>query len=55
MNMIEERIIFIAAVLYATNGLSYAAKGNWPWALVWFAYGAANIGLMWAASKGGVK
>lgn len=55
MNSIESHIVFIAAVLYLVNGGCYAIKGNWPWALVWFAYGIANIGLMWAAAKGGAK
>lgn len=51
----EGHVIFIAALLYAVNGFVYISQKNYPWGLVWLAYAAANIGLMWAASKGGAQ
>lgn len=36
-------------IAYLSVGVSYLLKGNKPWALVWFSYGTANIGLIWAA------
>lgn len=44
----ENIVVMIAAILYILVGLSYLLKGNFPWALVWFAYGVANGGLIWA-------
>jgi hypothetical protein len=55
MNAIESKIIMLAALLYMVNGGCYFLKGNLPWALVWLSYGMANIGLMWAASRGGAQ
>jgi len=49
-NMNFETIVVIAAVfLYAAVGTSYAIKGNYPWALVWYSYSSANVGLIIAA------
>lgn len=45
----ENVVVMIASVLYLSVGVSYFMKGNFPWALVWFAYGVANAGLIWAA------
>lgn len=45
----ESIVVGIAAVLYFTVGVSYLLKGNYPWAIVWVAYSAANFGLIWAA------
>lgn len=45
----ETVVVAIAALLYISVGVSYAAKGNFPWAIVWLAYGLANSGLIWAA------
>jgi hypothetical protein len=47
----EHTIVAIVMVLYAIVGISYAIKGDFPWALVWFSYAMANVGLMWAASS----
>jgi hypothetical protein len=46
----EQSIVAIVMVLYAIVGVSYAIKGDFPWALVWLSYAMANVGLMWAAS-----
>ena len=47
----EQTIVAVVMVLYAIVGVSYAIKGDFPWALVWFSYAMANVGLMWAASS----
>jgi len=47
----ENIIVAIVMLLYATVGISYALKGNGPWALVWISYAAANLGLIWAAAQ----
>lgn len=48
---LESITIFMSFLLYAITGVSYCIKGNYPWALTWFSYAAANIGLIWAALK----
>jgi mannose/fructose/N-acetylgalactosamine-specific phosphotransferase system component IID len=45
----ETIIVGIVAVLYASVGVSYALKGNAPWAIIWLSYSSANIGLIIAA------
>ena len=45
----EATVVAIVTVLYAAVGVSYALKGNWPWALTWCSYSLANVGLIWAA------
>jgi len=47
----ETIIVGIAAVLYASVGVSYALKGNIPWSIVWFSYSSANFGLIYLALK----
>jgi hypothetical protein len=47
----EQIIVAVVMVLYAIVGISYALKGDFPWALVWLSYAMANVGLMWAASS----
>ena len=37
------------AVVYFSVGTYYAVNKNWPWAIVWTSYAAANVGLVWAA------
>jgi hypothetical protein len=32
--------------LYFLTGLCYTMKGDFPWALVWFSYALANLGLI---------
>jgi hypothetical protein len=46
----EQFVVAMAMVLYAVVGISYALKGNIPWALVWMSYATANAGLIWAES-----
>lgn len=48
---LESFTVGCAMVLYLITGTSFAFKGNWAWALTWWAYGLANIGLIWAAKK----
>lgn len=48
---IETITVGICMVLYFITGATFAAKGNLPWALVWFAYAVANVGLIWASKK----
>lgn len=48
---LEQVVVSIVTVLYGIVGVSYALKGNLPWALVWISYSMANIGLIWAASS----
>jgi len=45
----ENIVISVSALLYLSVGASYMIKGNFPWALVWFAYGIANVGLIIAS------
>ena len=47
----ENTVVGIAMLLYASVAISYACKGNGPWAMVWLCYAAANLGLIWAASQ----
>lgn len=47
----EQIVVGIAMVLYAMVGVSYMIKGDMPWALVWFSYAMANVGLIWAAKS----
>ena len=47
--MILENIVVGACMFgYLIVGVSFLLKGNLPWALVWFSYGTANVGLIWA-------
>jgi hypothetical protein len=47
----EQIVITIAALLYFSVGVSYLAKLQYAWALVWFSYSIANIALILAAKK----
>ena len=51
----ETIVIFIAALLYASVGTSYAYKGNTPWAIIWYSYATANFGLIYAALRSSIK
>jgi hypothetical protein len=51
MSLNESHIVGVVTVLYAWVGISYAAKGEFPWALTWLAYALANVGLIWAAKE----
>jgi hypothetical protein len=46
----EQYIVGIVTVLYFSVCAIYATRGNMPWALVWFSYAMANVGLIWAAA-----
>ena len=48
---LEQAVVSVVTILYGIVGISYALKGNLPWALVWISYSMANIGLIWAASS----
>jgi hypothetical protein len=50
MNL-ETFTVGAAFVLYLLCSLSYSSKQDWLWALVWFAYAVANLGLILAAKK----
>lgn len=41
----------IVAILYFITALSYFFKRDYAWALVWFSYSFANIGLIIAGNK----
>lgn len=41
----------IVAILYLITALSYFFKKDYAWALVWFSYGLANVGLIIASNK----
>ena len=47
----EQIVISISGVLYFSVGVSYLLKQQYAWAMVWFAYSMANVGLMLAAKK----
>lgn len=50
MNL-ETLTIGICMILYFITGTSFAIKGNWAWAIVWYSYSFANIGMILAARK----
>ena len=47
----EQIVISISGVLYFSVAVSYFLKQQYAWAMVWFAYSMANVGLMLAAKK----
>lgn len=47
----EQIVILISALLYFSVSVSYLLKQQYAWALVWFAYTTANIGLILAGKK----
>ncbi len=40
----------IAGLLYLTTGIAYSVKGCPGWAIMWFSYALANVGIIIAAS-----
>lgn len=48
---IENCAVFGGFLLYMIASISYLIKGNYSWALTWFCYAVANIGLIWSAFK----
>jgi hypothetical protein len=47
----EQIVISISALLYFSVGVAYLVKSQYAWALVWFAYATANVGLILASKK----
>ncbi len=47
----ENYVIAITAGLYMTVGVTYGIKGNMSWAMVWFCYGLANVGMILASRR----
>jgi hypothetical protein len=41
----------IVMVLYAITGSAFLYKKDYAWALVWFSYALANLGLILAGNK----
>lgn len=41
----------IVAILYFITAFSYLLKKDYAWALVWFSYGLANVGLIISSNK----
>ena len=39
--------ITITMVMYALTGISCIRDKDYPHAMMWFAYGMANLGLLW--------
>ena len=49
--MIDKLIVVlpgITGVLYFVTAIAFACRRQPPWALVYFAYALANVGLIWA-------
>ena len=51
IRMNQTILVAVVMVIYATVGIMYAYERNWPWALTWLSYAAANVGLIWAAKS----
>ena len=45
---LENIVVGTCMLGYLIVGVSFLLKGNYPWSLIWFSYGTANIGLIWA-------
>jgi hypothetical protein len=53
--MIDRLIILLPGavlLLYITTAIAFLIKKQPSWALVYFAYSLANVGLIWASVKG---
>jgi hypothetical protein len=53
--MIDRLIVLLPSVvllLYLATAVAFLVKKQPSWALVYFAYSLANIGLIWASVKG---
>lgn len=48
---IENLAVFGGFILYLIAAGSFAYKNNWAWAMIWFCYAMANVGLIWASLK----
>ena len=47
----EQIAITTSGILYFLVGMTYLIKKEYAWAIIWFAYSTANIGLMLAQKK----
>ncbi len=50
-NFCQIGVPVLATALYMTAGLGNAYYKNYPMALMWLAYGFANIGIIWSVWK----
>lgn len=39
----------ICGVIYFITAAAFGYQARWGWALAYFAYGLANVGLIWAS------
>ena len=49
IDFIVKVLPLISALLYFIVAIGYGVKKEWPWCLVWFSYGLANVAIVWAA------
>jgi hypothetical protein len=47
----EHIVITIAALLYFLVGVVYCVKQQYAWAMTWFCYSFANVGLILASKN----
>jgi len=45
---LENIVVGICMLGYFVVCISFVFKGEYPWSLIWFSYGMANFGLIWA-------
>ena len=43
--------LIIVTCLYLVTAWDFASKGNWPLAIAFASYSAANLGFIWAALR----
>lgn len=41
----------IVAIIYLATGAAYAWRADWAWAVVWWGYSIAQIGLVVAGNR----
>lgn len=41
----------LVSLAYLITAIDFASESKWAWALTWFAYSIANIGLVLAANE----
>jgi len=39
----------VTGILYLGTSVAFAVQGRIPWAITYFAYALANVGLIWAS------
>jgi len=49
IDFIVKVLPLVSALLYFIVAIGYGVKKEWPWCLVWFSYGLANVAIVWAA------